>query len=57
MTTPVITKINYPAYLGCMYSSLFTYEAIISITSEMEEEDLDPLTCQTACLSVPGNMR
>ena len=47
-----------PTYLGCMSASLFHHEAIIQITSDMmEEKDLEPSTCQTACLAIPGHMR
>ena len=57
-TSSSVKKSNHFTYLGCMYASLFTYEAIISITSEViEEKDLDPSSCQTACMAVPGDMR
>ena len=41
-----------------MYVNLYHYEAIIEISTEMMEEvDLEPSTCQTACLAIPGHMR
>ena len=57
-TTSHVRKNNHPTYLGCMYASLFTYKAIISITNEMMEGgNVDSSSCQTACLAVPGDMR
>ena len=55
--SPGIRK-HSPTYLGCMYVNLYHYEAIIEVSTEMmEEEDLEPSTCQTACLAIPGHMR